>query len=531
MFATFFCQAARAPGRQRLFRRAVVAHILLLTALVVLLPLSPRGGVPLTLFGQFLVIAGIVEGAVLAGWRLTQLPKSQALEFLLVSPLRPFHAFLAEALVGVTLVALVTLSGLPLLALLVATGLLDPLDLFPFLLVPLTWGAVTGVLLATWAYEPLRWRKRGERVMMALVLLYLVCGVLAGEKLLQWLQELPESIGYPVYRSLIVLRDDNPFGAMRLWTEKGADLVWERMVRLELVSLGLLVLLALRAAWRLEPHFNELHYQPVMQRDNDESAKIADRPLTWWAVKRVSGYSGRINLWLAGGFGLLYALHAVAGPHWPAWMGASVFNLCDRVLGLAGLATALIVLAAVPAAFQYGLWDASIQDRCRRLELLLLSQLGPRDYWHAAALAAWKRGRGYFVVALVLLVAAALAGQVSADRAVAAIAAGVLLWALYFALGFRSFARGVHANGMGMLLTVGLPLAAAGLLHLGWTLPGSLFPSGAVYASAASSGVAWAAGPVFLALLTLWLTRQTLATCDLQLRRWYDQHHGRKVMS
>src|SRR6478735_6199933 len=54
MFATFFCQAARAPGRQRLFRRAVVAHILLLTALVVLLPLSPRGGVPLTLFGQFL---------------------------------------------------------------------------------------------------------------------------------------------------------------------------------------------------------------------------------------------------------------------------------------------------------------------------------------------------------------------------------------------------------------------------------------------------------------------------------------------
>src|SRR5437016_8239417 len=59
MFMTFFAQAARAPGRQRLFRRAVVAHVLLLTALIALLPLSPRGGTPLTLLGQFLVIAGV----------------------------------------------------------------------------------------------------------------------------------------------------------------------------------------------------------------------------------------------------------------------------------------------------------------------------------------------------------------------------------------------------------------------------------------------------------------------------------------
>ena len=42
-------------------------------------------------------------------WRLTQLPKSQALEFLLVSPLRPPWVFAAEAAVGVTRLALVTL--------------------------------------------------------------------------------------------------------------------------------------------------------------------------------------------------------------------------------------------------------------------------------------------------------------------------------------------------------------------------------------------------------------------------------------
>ena len=47
------------------------------------------------------------------GWRLTQLPKSQALEFLLVSPLRPRRLLFAEALVGLAQLGLVTLSGLP----------------------------------------------------------------------------------------------------------------------------------------------------------------------------------------------------------------------------------------------------------------------------------------------------------------------------------------------------------------------------------------------------------------------------------
>ena len=81
--------------------------------------------------------------------------------------------------------------------------------------------------------------------------------------------------------------------------------------------------------------------------------------------------------------------------------------------GVPGLATALVVLAAVPAAFQYGLWDSNTQDRCRRLELLLMTELGARDYWSAAAAAAWKRGRGYFFVALVLWLAGAIAGKIT----------------------------------------------------------------------------------------------------------------------
>src|SRR5205807_3319073 len=129
------------------------------------------------------------------------------------------------------------------------------------------------------------------------------------------------------------------------------ELAGERMIVVEGGSLLLLLGLLLRSAWRLGPHFHEWHYRPAVLSDR-ERGQIAERPLTWWAVKRVSEYSGRINLWLAGGFSVLYALYSIAGSHWPAWMGRSVFEIADRGLGLGGLATALVVLAAVPAAFQ-----------------------------------------------------------------------------------------------------------------------------------------------------------------------------------
>jgi hypothetical protein len=413
--------------------------------------------------GHLLLIAAIVEGALLIGWRLTQLPRSQAMEFLLVSPLRPHRLFLAEAAVGLALLGLVTLSGLPLLLLLAAGGTLDPLDIVVLLLMPFTWGSITGLGLTVWAYEPRTIRRCCEVVTVALMLVYLVVGVLAGEKLVFWLDVLPLDWKVGCLRAFVGLHTHNPFGILRFWLENDIPLAWPRTLALELGALVVLALLLWRGSTRLQGHFHERHYQPVRDVSSEARSKVGDRPLSWWAVKRVSEYSGRINLWLAGGFCLLYALYLVAGEHWPVWMGRRVFQMCDSAGGAAALGTGLVLLAAVPAAFQYGLWDSNNQDRCRRLELLLLTDLEPLDYHDAAWRAAWRRGRGYFLAALTVWLAAWLGGRLNTAQLAATIAAGVLLWGLYFALGFRAFVRGAQANGLGMLLTVGLPLGAFAL--------------------------------------------------------------------
>jgi hypothetical protein len=195
------------------------------------------------------------------------------------------------------------------------------------------------------------------------------------------------------------------------------------------------------------------------------------------------------------------------------------------------VATGLVLLAAVPAAFQYGLWDANAHDRCRRLELLLLTELRPRDYWSAAAAAAWVRGRGYFAVAVLLWAAALVAGRLPWTQVVSAACGGVLLWALYFALGFRAFARGGRANGLGMLLTVGLPLGAYACHRLGWPAVAALLPPGAVHGAASGPSVAGLIGLVLAAVLALFVGRHALRRADAELRRWYDRHHGAQVMA
>lgn len=529
MYFSFFSAAAQSPARQYTFRALVAFHLLALLGCLWTVHNTPATAAPR--LGLFLLVAGIVEGALLLGWRLTQLPKSRALEFVLASPLRPARIFLTEAIIGWLRLALVTCASLPVLLLLVLDGYCQPVDVVPLLVLPLTWGAVCGLGLTMWAYEPARVRFWGEKALLLLVLVYLVIGVLAGEHLKTWIEGLPAELADFILSGYYACHTYNPFAIMHSSLAEPRELVWQRWLLLELAALLTVVVLLARAALRFQGHYQERHYSPIFLAAERKRPPVGDRPLSWWAIKRVSEYAGKVNLWLAGGFGLLYALHTLAGDHWPGWLGRQVFLVFDQYFGIAGVATALVVLGAVPAAFQYGLWDSNTQDRCRRLELLLLTQLHAEDYWAAALAAAWRRGSGYLSIALLLWLAAVLGGKMTALEALRAVAASTILWLLYFALGFRAFTTGMQASSLGLLLTIALPLLTVGLFHSGYASLGALTPPGFVYAASTSLAPTGCVLGVTLAAMTLVvLHRQALARCEIELQRWYEKFHGHKVM-
>jgi hypothetical protein len=523
----FFTLAAVAPNRQRTFRTLVAVHLVALALLT--LAMLMRKASPL-LTGNVLLVAGICEGAILIGWRLTQMPKSQALEFFLVSALRPSSIFFFEAAVGVTRLATITFAGLPILIVMVSNGLIYWEDIFTLLVMPFVWGTVAGFTLTLWAYEPLAVRRIGEKVMLLGILVYLVIGVLAGEHLGVWLSGLPYGWGADAVAWLRRLHDYNPFGAMQFAMENRPHWTWPRLAWVNLIGVSISTALMIRGACRLKGHFHDEHYKPILSNDKERRAPVGEEPLTWWAVKRVSRYAGRINVWLAGGFGLLYAVYTVAEPYWPIWMGRIVFQMFDRVGGLPMLATAMLLMASLPAAFQYGLWDSNALNRCRRLELLLLTQLDGIAYWRAALSAAWQRSREYFVLAFLMWLAAAWAGQIAWLQMLAGLAAGTILWGFYFTLGFRAFARGVEANRLGIVLTMLLPLATYLLAQSDWPMLAHLLPPGSVYFGAtAPPDLAWVLGLLIVGIVTLWLTRHSLRHCESDLRRWYDRHQGLRV--
>src|SRR5207244_5887623 len=237
MLTSFFALAAQSPGRQQAFRQIVLAHLLLVIGGAGALHAyavstgSKIAGAPI--LGHLLLIHGDVEGAILLGWRLTQLPKSRALEFLLVSPLHPQRVLLAEALVGMTRLAWVTLAGLPGLVLLFADGYLDWVDIPPLLLMPFTWRCITGLGLTTWAFEPLGVRRWSERVLLAGIALYLGIGVFVGEHIKEFSERLqgigwsevslgegtvlPSNLGQVFMFSFGAFHRYNPFAVIEFW--------------------------------------------------------------------------------------------------------------------------------------------------------------------------------------------------------------------------------------------------------------------------------------------------------------------------
>jgi len=286
MLYPFFALAAQSPGRQRVLRNMVVAHVLLLTAASWGLLESRAAPKPLIHLGHIALVAGIVEGAALVGWRLVQLPKSQALEFMLVSPIRPRRVLLGEALVGLGRLGFVTLAGLPVLAWSAAVGYLDLADVPPLLLMPFTWGAITGLGLTVWAYESLGVRRWGERAMIALILVYLVVGVLAGENLKNWLQLISDDAARWATNGFLAFHRFNPFAVLLNWLENADGYPWKALIWLETGACMVAGLLLARGMGRLQGHFQELHYQPAVSLSGNRRRAVGERPLAWWAVKR-----------------------------------------------------------------------------------------------------------------------------------------------------------------------------------------------------------------------------------------------------
>jgi hypothetical protein len=531
MLRPFFATAMRAPGRHLTFRRTVAFHVLLLTCLGWAAAKADTVAT-LSAVGQLALILGIVEGAALIGWRLTQLPKSQALEFLLVSPVQPRRVFLAEALVGIGRFALVCLAGLPVLLVMVLGGVIVPFDLWALALMPFAWGVVTGLGLTVWAYEPASVRRVGKVIAMFGVLVYLVVGILAGENLRLWLRRLPPETARWIFDAVMVLHHGNPFGVMRNWftLRQGPVAAWPLFVDVTVLAAVLATAFGLRAAFRLKGHFHDRHYRPIESDRVNQSGLIGNRPLSWWAVRRVMEYSGRVNVWLAGGFCVLYAAFLIAGNQWPPWMGRLVFLIFENWGGAPVVATAMCVLAAVPAVFQYGLWDSTVSNRCQRLELLLLSDLDGRDYWRASLAAAWRRGQDYLIIAALLWVALTVSGRVTWYEALAAALGGLALWAFSFAVGFRAFSTGNQAGGVATLLTFGLPLLLFALLRANLDTLAAFIPTAACYLPLKSGLTAsWAAGFGLTVAVTLWLTATGLERCEGELRKWYDANQGRKT--
>jgi hypothetical protein len=288
------------------------------------------------------------------------------------------------------------------------------------------------------------------------------------------------------------------------------------------------VLAAARMAWRLKDHYMERNYF-VRHDPKAARAGIGAWPVTWWAVRRVNEYPGRANLYFAGGAAVLYAAFLVVGEaNWPSAFGRNLFAMYELLGGIPGLATGLAILAAVPAAYQYGLWDSSIPARCKRLENFLPTRLDVRDYLHAAARSSWNRGRGYLLASALLLIAGCWSRRLGATEMLLAGAASVALLGLHFAVGFRYFSRSRTGATLGFALTAGLPALAWGLGSQGLGSVALLTPPGAVF-YATQAGIPWLDRLLPVALyagLAALLLQDAWRRFDAELREWYDRCHG-----
>src|SRR5262249_48514552 len=156
------------------------------------------------------------------------------------------------------------------------------------LVMPFTWGALTGLGLTVWAYEAVAVRRWGERMVLGLLVVSLAVGALAGENLRRGSGALPDDAAHLVLIGLGAFHRFNPFAVLTWWLKQDSAVALDRMIGVEIVALVAVVLFTVRGAWRLQAHFHQLHYQPLLVCSERGRGRPGDRPLAWWAVRRVS---------------------------------------------------------------------------------------------------------------------------------------------------------------------------------------------------------------------------------------------------
>jgi hypothetical protein len=428
-----------------------------------------------------------------------------------------------EQAVGLGQLAALSLSGVPVLALLAGWGWLPTWSVLLLPMQGLLWGSVIGFGLVAWAYELAAVRRWCERMMAGVLALYFVIGGLAGEHTLPLLRSIPV-VGDGFVECLWSLHWHHPFSLMQRLDAAADPDVWLGWLWTSGVGCVLAIAFLLRSASRLESHYVERHYCPRDAQARGRRGSIGDAPLSWWAVRRVREYAGRANLYLAAGAAFLYAAYLVLGPHWPTWLGTRVFQIFDQQGGVATMTTVLVLLASVPAAYQYGLWDSSKTDRCRRWEHLLPTSLEPVDYEQASWAASWARGRGYFYSAMVLWFAGAVSGRLTWMQVLMAMGSAWMLLLIYFVIGFRAFARRGDGTTVGFLLCVMLPTAVWGLSASGSESWARWLPPGLVYYSMVDSTWATPLGVSLMAALTcsVYVLSRTLRSFNQDIRRSFE---------
>src|SRR5438067_1961067 len=86
----------------------------------------------------------------------------------------------------------------------------------------------------------------------------------ASADLLGWLAVLPDEIGAFLLSAFFRFHTGNPFGVMRSWFGDRWPGATGAALDIVLLAAGLAAACLWRGAGRLQPHFHELHYLPVL---------------------------------------------------------------------------------------------------------------------------------------------------------------------------------------------------------------------------------------------------------------------------